>query len=74
MVLNFVRNIWQFPITLAMKAVQPACINEPFYIPSNQNYVDLLIKQLPVPAFQYHFKGLLYDFGTGGACDIDPDG
>jgi hypothetical protein len=34
---------------------------------------DLLMKQLPVPAFQYHFKGLLYDFGSEGACDIDPD-
>jgi hypothetical protein len=50
-----------------------ACIIEPFYIPSNQNYVDLLTKQLPAPSFQYHFKGLLYVFGTDGACDIDPD-
>ena len=50
-----------------------AHIIEPFYIPSNQNYADPLTKQLPAPAFQYHFKGLLYDFGTDGACDIDPD-
>jgi hypothetical protein len=50
-----------------------AHIIELFYIPLNQNYADPLMKQLPVPAFQYHFKGLLYDFRTEGACDIDPD-
>jgi hypothetical protein len=50
-----------------------AHIIEPFYIPLNQNYADPLTKQLPAPAFQFHFKGLLYDFGTDGACDIDPD-
>ena len=50
-----------------------ARIVEPFYIPSSQNYADPLTKQLAAPAFQYHFKGLLYDIGTDGAVDIDPD-
>jgi hypothetical protein len=50
-----------------------AHIIELFYIPLKQNYADLLTKQPPTPAFQYHFKGFPYDFGTDGACDIDPD-
>jgi hypothetical protein len=50
-----------------------AHIIEPFHISSNQNYANPLMKQLPSPAIQYHFKGLVYDFGTDGVCYIDPD-
>jgi hypothetical protein len=50
-----------------------ANIVQPFYIPSAQNYADPLMKQLPAPLHQYHFKGILYNFGTDGACTIDPD-
>jgi hypothetical protein len=52
-----------------------ANIVQPFYIPSAQNYADPLTKaqQLPAPLHQYHFKGILYNFGTDGACTIDPD-
>jgi hypothetical protein len=50
-----------------------ANIVQPFYIPSVQNYADPLTKHLVAPLHQYHFKGILYDFGTDGARAIDPD-